>query len=840
MHSERLVFQGDAWWVWSREGNHSRTRSEEGATYECRWFSKKFTADSSQAHFLCSITADSYYLLWFNGVLVSRGPGRGDSRNHFYDELDLSAHIACGENEIRVLVVDYSTVSTYPAMMGAPGAVMTYRGGLAVDAILIEGERSERIITDNTWQVCNSRSRKFVDSKGPFGGYVGYSEVFNAQDWETELEGQSELQWAPVSLLYPAKLIENYRDEAAPYQLRPSAQAPLLVYPPKRFNEAFSGCSDEVSETETVWCAGLDSLVVPARSTRTILLDAGALVTAYIQIYCKGLGGHLRITYAEALRQNERSEATLSLYPIVDVEGATGLDDEERASQNIWTYDQRGDCVGYSDEMLASESSVIFEPIHWRTFRYVKLTIVADADDLILEPLTYKICENAAQVEAHFRSDLPWLDEVWEKSVRTVRNCTHEIFEDCPYYEQLQYVGDSEIISKLHFYLTGDSRLTRQAIFHFDWSRLPEGITASRYPCRLFQVIPSWSLHWISMISDYYYLTADIDSLEQLLPGISQVLAWFRLLKDESGLPAKLPYWNFVDWTPGWDQGQPPGYDTGPTCVISCQYSNALKQAAELFDFVGDAEMSSRLNGEYDQISGAINRNFYSSKLGAYLDTPDQSGQPCPITNAWAVCAGVVEDAKFPMLREIISRGAPANTSFFGMYWLFRARRILAQGDWKQNLEVWKLMNDSGLTTWPEDVTFERSLCHGWSAHPIVECIEGIFGLRILEPGWKCIQLSPESHHPKDVSLSIPTQFGMINLSLSRNEEQVLFEVKHPREIRVEVKGGFIEGAITTAQGNRIDRVYHRNSDMSLDVDCRENQLTNNVVTQEAPCRANS
>ena len=55
-----------------------------------------------------------------------------------------------------------------------------------------------------------------------------------------------------------------------------------------------------------------------------------------------------------------------------------------------------------------------------------------------------------------------------------------ETYMDTPYYEQLQYVGDTRVQALISLYVAGDDRLVRRAIEHFDVSRIPEGITASR------------------------------------------------------------------------------------------------------------------------------------------------------------------------------------------------------------------------------------------------------------------------------------------------------------------------------------------------------------------------
>ena len=94
------------------------------------------------------------------------------------------------------------------------------------------------------------------------------------------------------------------------------------------------------------------------------------------------------------------------------------------------------------------------------------------------------------------------LERIWHIAVHTARCCAHEHYEDCPYYEQLQYIGDTRVQALISYAATGDGSLGRQALLHFDRSRLPCGLTQSRYPNRFLQVIPGFSLIWILMIHD--------------------------------------------------------------------------------------------------------------------------------------------------------------------------------------------------------------------------------------------------------------------------------------------------------------------------------------------------
>ncbi len=88
---------------------------------------------------------------------------------------------------------------------------------------------------------------------------------------------------------------------------------------------------------------------------------------------------------------------------------------------------------------------------------------------------------------ARFEGGGPEIGRILETGWRTARLCAHETYMDCPYYEQLQYVGDTRIQCLISLFNSGDARLMRNAIQQIDDSRQSDGATMSRYPTRLEQ-----------------------------------------------------------------------------------------------------------------------------------------------------------------------------------------------------------------------------------------------------------------------------------------------------------------------------------------------------------------
>jgi hypothetical protein len=120
------------------------------------------------------------------------------------------------------------------------------------------------------------------------------------------------------------------------------------------------------------------------------------------------------------------------------------------------------------------------------------------------------------------------------------------------------YVGDTRLEAKTTYIISRDDRLPRKALRMFDASRFPSGLTQSRYPCRVPQVIPPFSLWWVGMVFDFALWRGDREFVKTLMPGVRAVLDAFRSCLNADGLVETPPGWNYMDWVPAWKDGIPP------------------------------------------------------------------------------------------------------------------------------------------------------------------------------------------------------------------------------------------------------------------------------------------
>ena len=153
-----------------------------------------------------------------------------------------------------------------------------------------------------------------------------------------------------------------------------------------------------------------------------LLLDRKTLTTAYPQLTVSGgKGSSIRLTYAEALYD---------------------------AKQQKGDRNEVGDrqALGVHDSFLPDGGTRrMFEPLWWRVWRYLDLDIQTAAEPLTLDSLKAEFTAYPFEERASFESKDPELAQIWDISWRTAQLDAHETYMDTPYWEQLQYVGDTRI-----------------------------------------------------------------------------------------------------------------------------------------------------------------------------------------------------------------------------------------------------------------------------------------------------------------------------------------------------------------------------------------------------------
>jgi hypothetical protein len=484
------------------------------------------------------------------------------------------------------------------------------------------------------------------------------------------------------------------------------------------------------------------------------LLDQGFETSAFPQLTVSGgKGGRVALTYAEAL---------------FDPNGRKGHRDEIEGRE----------LIGIGDEFHPDGGAHRhFASLDYRTYRYLQLEVEAGDQPLVVEDLLGHFTGYPFQERGSFSSDDPVLRQIWTVGWRTARLCAFETYVDCPYYEQLQYVGDTRIQSLVSLYVAGDDRLMRNAIELLDRSRIPDGLTQSRYPSYSPQIINTFSLFWIDMIHDYWMHREDGDFVRAQLPGMEGVLGWFeRKIDPTTGLLGPLPYWTFVDWTDEWvwdevrgDGGVPDGAKRGGSSIVSLQLAGTLQRAGELCRAYGRPELA----GHYEQLAAglraAVVRSCWDETRHLFADTPAKKVFS-QHANIMAVLSEAISGDK---ARELIQRVAGDKSliqaSLYYRFYLLRAMKHAGLGDeYLAQLGPWRGMLAEGLTTFAEIPVNPRSDCHAWSASPVYEFLATVCGIEPGSPGFATVRIEPHLGALQRVDGKVPHPKGDIVVSLQR------------------------------------------------------------------------
>ena len=204
------------------------------------------------------------------------------------------------------------------------------------------------------------------------------------------------------------------------------------------------------------------AVTIPAHSRYKILLDNEVLVVGYPTILVSGgRDASISLTYQEALQST----------------------DDVRSKGNRNEVGQRT-LIGMTDRFrLQGRCDVILEPFWWRCWRYMELDIQTSDQALELKALTYRSTGYPLELKAKFEAD-NWFNRLIAPGFRTMELCAGETYMDCPYYEQLQYIGDTRIPALLSYVLCDDDDSLVKQLTMFDLSRGANGLTQSNYPSR--------------------------------------------------------------------------------------------------------------------------------------------------------------------------------------------------------------------------------------------------------------------------------------------------------------------------------------------------------------------
>lgn len=683
------------------------------------------------------VAADERYDLYLDGTWIGRGSERGAPDVWFYETYDLD--LSAGEHLLVARVWSLGERAAEAQMSVHPGFLLA-----------AEGEWLEVLGTGvAAWEAALLPGIDFLPP-GPARWRGARVEVDGSRfQWGYE-RGQGE-GWRPAARLKPAIGRLSSWEIHAEHILRPATLPPLLDRPVGGGRVRFAG---EIAnfETEAVpvraadhqpgaaagWqrlIAGQAPLTLEPGTFQRVIVDLEEYFTAYPSFTASGgKGSTLRIHWAE------------SLFGPAD----TGTWFRPKGN--------RGEIegkffIGYGDLFhLEGGAQRAYDTLWWQAGRYLELAVQVGEEPLLLEALRLRETRYPLEMESDFSASDSRLKAITPLLVRGMQMCSNETFFDCPYYEELQYAGDTRLECLVTYCMTRDARLPRKALRMFDASRLASGLTQSRYPSRVMQIIAPFGLWWVMMVRDYAYWRDDLPFVRSIMPGVRATLDAFERFTHADGLLYGPEGWNTFDWVPAWDAdaGVPPDGHSGASGPLNWQLVYTLLQGADLEQRLGESLLAQYCRGRAVKLAQAATRAFWDEPRGMFAD--DLAHQHF---SEHAQCMALLSEFLLPGLLDprIAERAAEgllsapdlSRATIYFSHYLFETYRHLGRVDrLLERLGLWDQLLALDFKTPVEMPEPSRSDCHAWGSHPLFHFFATVLGIRPAGLGFHRVVITPQ------------------------------------------------------------------------------------------------
>lgn len=728
----------DASWVWMPHEN----KADEPVVLSFTLNVALEAAATLHVH----ISADERYELSINGKHVSSGPHRSDVAHWSFASFRIE--LPRGEYSFEAIVWRLGSI--------APAAQVSSGGGGFVFAC---EERPDLNTGVGVWRVRRCRDRSFNIYTESFGQYhaAGPTETVNYAI-------RPELNVKPTSVKGP--VIDNATGIQAPgWQCYPSS-LPEMIRERRGLNRVRAAGEGERNlsqliakgDTTAVAMTAWQSLasedraqVIPPHKTAWALYDLDDYICGYPHLVVSGgEGASVQFEWAESLYET---------------------DDQAKASRNKGKRDAviGKHFHGFGDEFLCDGSkNQACRSLWWRAGRFVLVRVETGEHALTLHDLAITETRYPLENESVWEADDKAFNRFLPIAVRGMQACSHESFIDCPFYEQLMYVGDGRLEMLVNYTMSADDRLPRRSIELFDWSRLHDGLVAERYPGQPFQLSVTFGMIWVLTVRDYAWWRDDPVWVEARMLGVRSLLEETLALRQPDGLLHHLPGWSFVDWVPQWPNGfDPPGTEGQPLSTVNLQLLLALRAASDLEGWHGDPELRSRYARLADALEHCILDAFWDDKVSLFRDAPNSQsfGEHA---QCLAFLAGAVPDLTQPrFLQALLEHQELWRATVYFSFYLLETFYESKIGDaLHDRLAFWKQLHAQGFKTPVEQPEPSRSDCHAWGAHPLFHAHASLAGVRPDAPGFRRVKIDPCPGPLRHIHSVMPHPLGSVSLDL--------------------------------------------------------------------------
>lgn len=666
---------------------NSMPQPDEFAEFKC-----SFCADAQKTHKL-KISADSDYTVYINGTLSAFGQYHDYPHYKIGDEIDVSAFVRDGENEMRVVVWYYGKSN------------MSYTFGHA--GVIFELYEGDDVLAFSSPETTSRIAAGYISHKCvEITAQLGFSYEYDAKDAGGEYSPSVEVADFPRKIL-PRPIKKTVLKKRA------------------SFKKAFGGTYRFVEPTGELSQDMQKAALTFIRADRSegldtpfeIASDNGENVYFIIDLTREECGFlNLDITVPEAC----------------DIFVAWG---EHLEDGRVRTHKRNFTCIYHA----AAGRNTFLDTFRRLGCRYIEFFVGAKSvrvDYAGLRPVEYPLTFKKPNTGDILR------DAIYEVSERTLSLCMHDHYEDCPWREQALYTMDSRNQMLFGYYAFGEFEFARASLYLMSkGQREKDGLLDICFPTDNKLTIPSFSLMYFIEMREYIVFSGDTSLADECYHVLTVLAKAFLSRIDETGLCPNFysddgDYWGFFEWSEtlsGVFGEKTKRYE----CPLNACLSLALQNMAKISHFLGFTSDEKYYLKKAQNINAAIRRNFWNEDDKLFMSFSDGDKKKYSVyVNSMCVLCGATEELDKSVIETILYSNGDGDTGLYvipatlsmhvarydAMYKLDKTCGDFILDDIDR---TYLYMLRHGATSFWETIKGERdfdwvgSLCHGWSALPI-------------------------------------------------------------------------------------------------------------------------
>lgn len=414
-----------------------------------------------------------------------------------------------------------------------------------------------------------------------------------------------------------------------------------------------------------------------------------------------------------------------------------------------------------------------YEALGWLNGEYMYYCIPAGVT--VLE-LKYRESGYDTEFTGCFECDDQFLNELWQKSLRTLYITMRDTFMDCPDRERTQWWGDVNVEMQMMMYCLDKKALLlykKGADTMAGWAEDTKNmLTVVPSGTEQFE-LPFQNLAGIWGFMYYYDYVGDKSVIKKVYNMSKNYLLNYKLNSD--GLAEhRRGSWDWADW----------GDNADIAPMENAWYYMALNACVRMAGLLGYNDDIPLYNERTKCIRENYNRIFL--KDGYYYNS-SANQKPDDRANALAVLSGLADKNTYNGILKVLQNSE--NASPYMEKYVLDALCEMGYIDdaIKRMKKRYREMVEYDYSTLWEYWNRCGTLNHAWSGGPLITLSKYIAGIKPLDIAYSRFEIKPHLGNLRCIRCSVPSIKGDIHLEIKKADGHISMSFTIPHNTKAEV-----------------------------------------------------